>query len=405
MGDNNNNVSAKILVSSTQYVGNGGVGTVAYALVKHLRDKGYKTAGLFYNKSKAVNFDPGNLGGIYIMRYQGTMHEKYKNKSVKMLDENEANLEKNRIIEYLGTIPDLIICIGHQSPSFNKELFADCSSGSCAIPIIMCTSGIIYYKRAHEKIQSLRDFLEYVEDNPQIKKTSYGKQEIEDIECCDLIVPNSDIMIEVYNTIYPEFKHKIEQQYYDTSKIVECLEEHKKFIVKDKDIDILVVSSRLDREEKNCKFLIPMLEKYDKYSKCFIGGNPDSFQHVPNSIFTGMISHANVYDYMARAKVLVVPSLYESANNTIREALQCKCLILTSNNVGFFSMYPDISICKSFDLQEWEDRMVYLIENYDNIVVDYKVDFIGSLSIEEIIAKVLPFTLNEISDLPMNGKL
>ena len=195
-------------------------------------------------------------------------------------------------------------------------------------------------------------------------------------------------MIDIYNKIYPEFKSKIYQQYYDTSKLIEQLEDINdlKF---NKEYDIIIISSRLDREIKNNMFLIPILNKYPNYKKCFIGENYSKFKDIENSICTGLISHKEVYKYLAKSKLLIVPSLFESANNTIREALQCKCLILTSNNIGFYSFYPEISICTTFDENEWDNKMTNLVDNYSEIIKDYKINFDGSLTIEDIIKTVL----------------
>jgi len=146
----------------------------------------------------------------------------------------------------------------------------------------------------------------------------------------------------------------------------------------------LIISSRLDRYEKNNLFLLPILEKYEKYVKCFIGENSKQFEHIPNSIFTGLIPHKNVYEYLLRGKLLIIPSLYESSNNTVREALQCKCLILTSNNVGFYSLYPKFSICESYDINEWENKMIFILDNYYDLIDNYKINFDGSCTIEDM---------------------
>ena len=371
--------SIKILVASTQYTGYGGAATVAYALIKYLRSLEYKCSGLFFNKSKCVNYDPNSLGNIYLLTYSYTSHQKYvKNITEPTFDENAKNKIVNDICINLDSSPNVILCIGSHSSTFCRELFPESK-------IVMITSGIVYY-RHNVKISSVRNLLELLSGPTAhfYKKASYAKQEIDDMRSSDLIVPNSDLMLDVYRSIYPEYSEKIYTGYFDTSKIVETLDDVKFDCSIKKDIDIIIISSRLDRYEKNILFLLPILEKYSEYSKCFIGENKKHFEHLPNSIFTDLIPHGFVYNYLSRAKLLIVPSLYESSNNAIREALQCKCLILTSNNVGFYSLYPKFSICESYDLSEWESKMIFLLENYDSLIVDYKIDFNGSCTIKDI---------------------
>lgn len=372
-----NTKKINFIVSSTQYTGYGGAATVAYAMVKYLRNLNYKCAGLFFNKSKCVNYNPNKFEGIYLMRYNHTSYQKYKDKDHSKI-ESFCEITKNKIIEYLNDYPDIIFCIGNQSPSFCREMFPDSK-------IIMITSGIIYYKR-NQEFTSINDLINKFNNSKSetYKKTSYAKQEIIDIELSNLIVPNSDIMLDVYKSIYPEFIEKIYNKYFDTSKLVENLDKIEITNDVEKDIDIIIVSSRLDRYEKNNLFLLPILEKYDKYTKCFVGDNNEKFRHITNSIFTGLIPHDKIYDYFKRSKLLIVPSLYESSNNTVREALQCKCLILTSNNVGFYSLYPKFSICDTYNTTDWESKMTYILDNYDSLIVDYKIDFSGSCTVDEI---------------------
>lgn len=369
----------KFLVASTQYTGYGGAATVAYALIKYLRNLGYKCSGLFFNKSKYVNYDPNMLGNIYLLTYSHTSYQKYvKNITKPTFNENIKNKIVNNICINLENPPDVILCIGSHTSTFCRELFPKSK-------IVMITSGIVYY-RHNIKISSVRNLLELLNGptSNTHKEKSYAKQEIDDIQSSDIIVPNSDLMFDVYKTIYPEHIYKIYDGYFDTSKIVETLDDVNFDSDIKKDIDIIIISSRLDRYEKNNLFLLPILEKHSEYTKCFIGDNKTHFEHLSNSIFTDLIPHNLVYNYLSRAKLLIVPSLYESSNNTIREALQCKCLILTSNNVGFYSLYPKFSICESYDLSEWESKMVFLLKNYDSLIVDYKIDFNGSCSIKDI---------------------
>lgn len=368
-----------ILICATQYPGYGGVATIAYSFIKYLRHNNYNTCGLFYNRSKA-NCDPNDINGVFLLKYKKTAYDIYiKNIKDDLFDEQDKINTIENIVKYLDESPKIIFCIGNGSSSFSKQLFPSSK-------IIFGTSGIVYYKSKLFERLSLTEYLEKIKINKSVKNESYGKQEIDDLECSNIIVPNSDIMIDVYNTTYPEFQHKITHQYFDTTKYIN----HSHYFDKCKKyIDIIIISSRLNRLVKNNLFLYSFFEKCNKYKKCFVGENNDIFLNLPNSIFTGLISHDEVYTYLSRSKLLIIPSLFESSNNTAREAYGCKCLILTSNNVGFHKKYPEYSICTSFDINEWEQKAIYLLDNYHFLIDEYKIDFCDQLKFDDLIKMIL----------------
>lgn len=370
----------KYVVCSTQYPSYGGCSTVTYSFIKYLISNKCKVSGLFFNKS-LVNIDPDNIGGIFLVKFKYSSYDRFfKNKTDDFSQDKINNILEN-VNSYLESEPDVIICVGNHVSTFIKYFYPNKK-------IIMFTCGIIY-KKFMTSNDSFNLLLDKICNDEEIKKSSSAMQENMDIKNSDIIVPNSDIMIYAYNKIYPIFKDKIYQKYFDTSNLISVVNTYN-YTETVKDIDIIIISSRLDRIEKNNLFLIPILEKEtnDKYVKCFIGNNNTQFVHIKNSIFTDLIPHNEIYSYLSRSKLLILPSLYESASNVIREALHCKCLILTSNNVGFNSLYPDISICTSFDHSLWENKMIYLIDNYNDIIKNYNIKYEDSCSLNDILKEI-----------------
>lgn len=374
----------KIIVSSLQYPTYGGAATVAYAMIKYLRNINIDTCGLFFNKSSVFDYDPDKIGGIFLAKYKYRSNEIYTNGSI---DESKAginNFNENLIMDvkisinnYLKGNPSLILCIGNNIASFNKAIYPN-------VKIIMFVAGVVYSRYYANRNLSIRDYLKLDNVIVKLKQTSYALHEIDDIKSSHKIIPNSDLMLEAYNKIYPEYKDKICQDIFDTSNLVNCLLKSDDLMTSinnnvTKDIDVIIICSNLNRLEKNVMFLKPLLKKYDNYKKCLIGENNENYLDLDNTILTGFVPYLKVHEYLSRSKLLILPSLCESAGNVVREAVKNKCLVLTSNNVGFYKCFPEISICNTFEIEQWEQKMTRLIINYSSIIKDYEINFNNKL--------------------------
>jgi glycosyltransferase involved in cell wall biosynthesis len=79
--------------------------------------------------------------------------------------------------------------------------------------------------------------------------------------------------------------------------------------------------------EKGVKYLIEAMRSCPTEVLLIVGDGPDrsalerAAHALPNVSFAGMVGHANVGEYLNRAKVLVVPSLHEAQPNVIMEAM------------------------------------------------------------------------------------
>ncbi len=95
-----------IVVSSTQYPGYGGAATNAYAIIKFLRSKDFNVVGVFFHNILEVNYDPDNIGGIFVHP------PKY----------DESKVVKDAF-GYLKTHPTLCLAKNYRAPLFCKKIF------------------------------------------------------------------------------------------------------------------------------------------------------------------------------------------------------------------------------------------------------------------------------------------
>jgi glycosyltransferase involved in cell wall biosynthesis len=333
-----------IVVSSTQYPGYGGAATNAYNIIKWLRANGYNACGVFFDNKK-VNPDPDNIGGVYLYSYKDVKH----NKTAILKD----------VRHYLKTIPTICLAKNYVAPTYCKHIF-NCYT-------VYLVSGIRHQSLHYPHMTAM----ELLDSKFTIDKIN--KPEIECNTKADLIVSNSKLTKQIFSKIYPEFKKKLHPHEIDTSQyITKC----PYILNSDKKYDILVCASRLDRMQKNNKFLVQLLKSpsFEQYTKCIIGRNSTTFKSIPNTTCTGLLNPRQCMEYTSKCKILLFPSLYDSNPNTVKEALAVQCLPLITPNIGFSEKYPDYLVCKTFDVNEWKRKAIYIIQNYDKLK-DTTIDF------------------------------
>lgn len=339
-----------ILVLSTQYPGYGGASTNAYAIIKYLKKQGYNVVGVFIEDNITANVDPDKVGNIFkFPLYTFTYNIK-----------NKFNEYRRIINRAFGGNPSVILCKNYIAPSYSKTLYPDVKnyyfiSGLCNA-IDICT---------------ITPANEIISRNINIPQSQI---EITAIKNSDVIVMNSMLSAKIFFRSYPEYIKKVHPVIIDTSMYATLLIDKNDNIKSiDKIYDFIIVSSILTRKEKNNLFLINILKnpKFDIYSKLIVGNINEDFTDIPNSAVCDLMPHSDLMNLMRQTKILLYPSLYDSNPNTIREAIHNRCLILTTNNIGFYEMLPEISICKSYYESEWIDKSLYLIENYDKIIHSY----------------------------------
>ena len=337
-----------VVVSSTQYAGYGGAATNAYQIIKFLRKHFINTVGVFFYNNLNVNYDPENIGGIFLYTY------KY--------DENKI---KNDVEKFLKAKPNYCLAKNYLAPYFCKKIF-NCYT-------VYLVSGINHFN-VYTNINAMQ-----LLDDAFIVDVKIN-QEIETNKICDKIVVNSLLTHNIFKKIYPEFVHKLKNPL-DTTFCIKCLSEKFK-----KEFDIILVCSNFKRESKNNLFLLDILknEKFDKYTKLIIGENSDIFKNIINCYCLELQNHEKCLEYIAKSKLLLHPALYESNSNTIREAYYHNCLSMITKNVGYSELFPDYLICDNFTNEEWTNKIEYVLNNYENIK-NVKINFNLNLNIDDLL--------------------
>ena len=325
-------ISFDIVISSTQYPGYGGAATNAYQLIKYFRQNGVNAAGVFFHNRLDVNYDPEGYGGIFL--YHTTKY-------------NEDMIRRD-VKSYLKTDPKCCLGKNYLAPILCKQIF------KCyTVYLVSGINHFNYYtgKSACDILST--DFIIKVNVLAEIKCNNL----------CDKIVLNSKLCYDIFNKIYPTFKHKIYPSVIDTTS---CSNTHDEFLGNLKTFDIAIACSRLDRVDKNNLFLIKILKNpiFNKYRKIIIGYNFDKFINIPNTQCVGFCDQLKCVEYLSKSKVLLFSSLFDSNSNTIREAIYYKCLPIITKNIGGNEAFPDFLICNSFDVNEWTTKLEFVLENY-----------------------------------------
>jgi glycosyltransferase involved in cell wall biosynthesis len=330
-----------IIISSTQYPGYGGAATNAYELIKFFRKKGYNVCGVFFDNNLVENFDPDNIGGIYMYTYK---HE-YEN-------------IRNDVFKYFNGTPEICLAKNYLAPQLCKKIF-----GCYTVYLV---SGINHFRLFF----SDKSGQEVLDENFKIDPNWINKNEVITNTMADKLICNSKITNDIFKKIYPQLEDKL-GPVVDTTCISRKVETSY-----NKTYDIAIVCSILTRKDKNNEFLINILKNsiFNKYKKIIVGKNNEDFLEIPNTFCTGILSHHDAIKVMSHSKILLFPSLFDSNSNTVREAYYHKCLPLITKNIGFYELFPEFLICNSYTNEEWISKILNILVNYDklkNVTINY----------------------------------
>jgi hypothetical protein len=182
---------------------------------------------------------------------------------------NPDNKVRDQVIHYLGQCPDFCLCKNYVAPVMCKDLFKS--------TIIYLISGLTLFDGRINDL-SAQDFL--LSTN-QINITIPG--EITASKKSDYIVFNSQLSIDCFRKQYGNvYDSKIYYKPINTS-ICSILNTPLKIPdYSNKQYDLLICCSHLDRKIKNNEFLINILtlKQFDSYKKCIIGSNNEKFKII-----------------------------------------------------------------------------------------------------------------------------
>lgn len=353
-----------ILIASTQYPSYGGSATNAYAMIKSLKKRGHKVIGIFFENLNA-NVDPDNIGCIFRINYfqlSTPPNTQFDFNAFQKRNYQLINKCQTMINSIYGREPDIMLCKNYKTPIYCRILYPQALN-------IYLVSGIGHLSTCFPQLTA-QQFLSTDLEIPDLYEESTT------MEMTDLAVANSTLSLNILYKIFPKYIKKIYPSVVDTTKEIETMLAPGAS-PSAKTYDFLIVSSILTRPDKNNLFLINVLKNpiFDKYTKLVVGKYSDKFKLIPNTTTYDMMPHFHLMKLMAKCKVLLYPSLVDSNPNTVREAIYHHCLVLISNNVGFYEKFPDFSICLTFGMEEWVRKSLYLVENYEKLVRSYHIDF------------------------------
>ena len=106
-----------------------------------------------------------------------------------------------------------------------------------------------------------------------------------------------------------------------------------------RDIDVLYVG-RLERF-KGTDILLETAKQNPDINFMLIGRNLGKFEFPDNVTFIDKLKQSEVFSYYNRAKIFILPSLFESMPRVLLEAGYFKCCCITTDLLGFKEMFGD----------------------------------------------------------------
>jgi glycosyltransferase involved in cell wall biosynthesis len=343
-----------ILIITSQYPSYGGAATNSYNIHNVLQNyKQFNTHSLFIHNEmiSKTEYNPNNYLNIH---FWVSNISNLKNAILNI----KNNYKQSKLFFYYY---DYILAKNYFTPILSSHIFN-------YNKLIYMVSGINqlnnYNKPAHHIITNKEQF-----------KVIYT--ELLTIQKSDIIIINSQLTLDIFNYIY--------DKYLDNKKIIldntSSINFNKKSInninIANKKYDIIIVCSNLERTCKNNLFLIKLLNLPDFHSlsKCVIGTKNEKFENLHNTDIYELMTNSDVLEYMKLSKILLFPSFYDSNPNTIYEAYFSKCLVLTTYSVGIAKYIPTISLCESYQLEEWSNKLKFLIQNFPTLIKDFKINY------------------------------
>ena len=366
-----NNLSIKILVTSTQYPYYGGSATCAYHSINYLRKLGFRCFGIFFDNTKQINIDPDNIGDVIQINHKiGFELKQNKMKSI----------IRDKVIEKLGGYPDIIFSWNYGAPILTRSIFDQ--------KIVYVITGIptltLGDNSAVNNNLSINKVL-------QMDKYDYVNKKLLKIEeqCInnsDICLPYTKLIGDIYKLIHSNYISKLKP--FLNTAIGNIVENTPKFNL-DKQYDLIAVSSNWYRKVKNLNFLLEIYSKFPDLQKIIIGldGNTKSnadrllwnkANEMKNMTIHPLIKYDQVQKYISQSKIIVIPSYSESGPNVAIEALIQHCQVITSSNIGFFNYLNEYNICQDvYDISEYQNKITYIINNFDSLNLPDLTQYLG----------------------------
>jgi hypothetical protein len=247
------------------------------------------------------------------------------------------------------------------APKIIKKIFPNTA-------IIFLVSGIMGFSEIDCGANEIKDY-----------SLMQKRQEKDSILISNIIVCNSQLTLDYYRKIYKdtiEKKNNLALQPFDSTKYntIHFSNEYKNKTT-NKNIDIIVVASNVNRTVKNIGFIRELLvssSKLKNYKIMVIGNNTNTmFANIPNIETLPLQKQEEVDAYLGKSKVILIPSLFDSNSNTFREAIMLNVIPIISINVSHPKDYPSYFVINNYKWEEWETKIIYTLNNFDKLIKNY----------------------------------
>ena len=340
----------RILICSSQYPGYGGAATNAYEFIKCVRELGYKIVGVYIDNTmirKGIDPDIDNIGGVFrtkVYKYEYYLRNKHILKDI-----------REHVEEYLGGEPTICIGFNYIAPLALKSMYPDVLN-------VYAVTGSTYLT-LNPQITS--EFMKYEIKNHKIYQ---NEAERHCIYNTDIVLFNTNITKNILTKIYPTFKNKFYRQPVDLTKFLS----RRVDTTDEREYDLLVVASRFDREIKNSGLIKEIFKSNPSFKKLAIGNNSiEIFGEIEQTECLELVSNEEVLEYMQKSKILLMPSFFESASLTVREANDHGCNVITSYNIGLSDRLSDLNIVETMDVEDWNIKINDLLKGTHKDIFSY----------------------------------
>lgn len=352
-----------VFIASTQYPSYGGAATNAYNIIRYLQRKNKdkkdkKISGIFINdvvENSVIN--PDNLENIYGISYSICY---------------DKNIYYYLYKQYGGS-PDIAFCKNCMAPKIMKKIFPNAA-------IIFLVSGIMGFSEIDCGANEVKNY-------SLIKK----KQEKDAILSSEIVLCNSQLTLEYYQKIYKDViskKNNLAMEPFDTTKYNTIHLSNVDINAINKTIDIIIVASNVNRKVKNIRFIIELLASSSKlrnYKIMVIGNNSEKmFSGIGDIEILPLQKQEEVDAYLAKSRVILIPSIFDSNSNTFREAVMLGVIPIISVNVAHPRDYPEYFVITNYNHEEWEKKIIYALNNFNKLSKNYdlKKCFVNNDQIE-----------------------
>lgn len=201
------------------------------------------------------------------------------------------------------------------------------------------------------------------------------EEERKAIQLCDEILTNNNNTKEVLLHHYKDHINKICNISINTSNLKFDYPNISQEDFDKRDIDIIFAVSSHTRVSKGSAIMNKIItnNNMDNLTKVVIGNKFEEVFNVNNikkCLFLNQLSQSELFSYLKRSKILIIPSTGDASPNILYEGLHVGCNILLTKNCGNYELFPDISVLEDVDDIDLFIKHIYLLKDHR---IDYNI--------------------------------